>query len=429
MPILSLALGALLPCSALNPSLPHAFASGGDRPNVILILMDDIGRDKIDLYGAGASPPPIPNIRHLAENGVIFDNAWVYQSCSPTRAALLTGRDSNRTGIGSVIRPLDGLETPLALSEHLLPEDLPGYRSTFIGKWHLSDTNSPIDSPIRHGFDSFVGWVDYNDFFDWMENVNGNVVQRSGYFPVAMGAHAYCAVRYQQQPSFVYYCPKLAHAPYHRPPASLHSFGGQAQVPVTDHKAMVEAFDTILGRVLDRVDLTNTYVFLIGDNGSPGVTVLPPFDVAKVKGSLYEGGLNVPMIVAGPGIPSGTRCDELVHATDFFATIRELTGFGPPSRGAEESISFAPLLMDPASPGARSHLFVHRFPFEGVAGLNERAVRTKRWKLIEDVDTGECKLFDLANDPFEAEDLLVTQPGTTSDELRQRLLAMMPVFP
>lgn len=427
---LMLVLGSAFPCPPSSPVLP-SFPQGADgqRPNIIVVLMDDVGRDKIGLYGVDAAPPPTPNIDSLAAKGVLFERAWVYQSCSPTRAALLTGRYGNRTGIGTVILSSDGVDTPLPLSEHIIPEDLPGYHSTIVGKWHLGDANGPVDHALQHGFDASVGWRNQNTFFDWIENLNGQLTPRSGYSPAAMGGYAYRATHNRDQPYFLYYCPKLAHAPFHRPPDSLHTYTGQIGFPVQQHKAMVETFDTILGRVLSRIDLSNTYVFVIGDNGSPGMTVGPPFTLDRVKGSVYEGGINVPMIVAGPGIPAGMRCDELVHITDMFATVRELCGFGPPSQGAEDSISFVPLLMDPTVAGARSFLFLHRFPHPGLNGANQRAIRTKRWKLIENVNNGNCQLYDLDADPYELTNLLVTQPGTASDKLKARLLAMMPDLP
>ncbi len=432
---LSLALGGALPICLpseprLTPSNPTAApAASQERPNVILILMDDIGRDKVGLYGLGSAPPPTPNLDALAERGVIFDRAWSYQACSPTRAALLTGRHADRTGIGNIIRPDDGAITPLQLSEHIIPEDLPGYHSTVVGKWHLGDVDSPLDHPLQHGFDASVGWSGANDYFDWFENANGRLTPKSGYFPASMGGYAHRAADRGQQPFFLYYCPRLSHSPYHRPPSSLHSYTGQVTAPPIQHAAMVEALDTIIGRVLSGVDYSNTYVFAISDNGSPGITVGWPFEPGRVKGSLYEGGVNVPMIVAGPGIPAGTRCDELVQVTDLFATIRELCGFGPPSQAAEDSVSFAPLLFDPAGPAIRSSLFVHRFPHPGQAGPNTRAIRTRRWKLIENVYNGNCEMYDLDVDPFERTDLLVSQAGAATDALKARLLAMMPDLP
>ncbi|MGK0482322.1 MAG: arylsulfatase B, partial [Planctomycetota bacterium] len=111
----------------------------GDAPNILIVLMDDVGRDKIGAYADHPNPAPTPSLDALAAQGVLFRNAWAYPVCSPTRAALLTGRYGDRTGITTIIRAGDGVHTPLLLSETILPEVLPDHRSLAIGKWHLKD--------------------------------------------------------------------------------------------------------------------------------------------------------------------------------------------------------------------------------------------------------------------------------------------------
>lgn len=398
-------------------------------PNILVILIDDVGRDKVGCYSDHPSPPPTPSIDALADRGVLFRNAWSYQTCSPTRAALLTGRHSDRTGVGEIIRVSDGVYSGLALSETILPEALPGYRSTALGKWHLQDSGDGPTHPIDSGFDAYYGTAGATEYFDWTENINGTLTPRTGYYPVVLGGQAIRTIQGIQQPFFAYYCPRLAHAPFHAPAPYLHSQATQPQDVHNQHKAMTEAIDTVLGRVLAQVDFSSTYVFVIGDNGSPSSTVTAPFASTHCKNSMFEGGLRIPFIVAGPGIPAGQECDELIHVVDLFATIRELCGFGPPTAGAEDSVSFAPLLRNPALPGARTALYVHKFPFPGLLGLDTYAIRTKRWKLIDSSTTGTTQLFDLLTDPWETNDLLVSQPGPATDQLRDRLLGLRPTFP
>ncbi|QDV04897.1 Arylsulfatase [Planctomycetes bacterium Poly30] len=405
-----------------------AQAGASTPPNFLIILLDDVGRDKVQAYGDQPNCQPTPNMDALAAQGVLFRNAWSYQSCSPTRAALLTGRHSDRTGIGSVILGGDGVYTPLALSEVTIPEALPEHTSIALGKWHLLDSGDPATHPIDSGFDAVCGFLGPNDYFSWDWNLNGTVTPRTGYYPTELAAQTIAVLDRVTEPFFVYYCPKFAHAPFHTPPSILHGQGNSTSA-VIQHQAMTESIDTIVGRVLAHVDLSTTYVFLVGDNGSPGETVAFPFEAGKVKGSVFEGGLRVPMIVAGPGVARGAECDELVHVTDYFATIRTLSGLPPIGLGAEDSIDFAPLLADPASPGVRDTLYVHKFPFPGTTGQNFRALRTKRWKLIERVTSGGHELYDLSVDPFENDDLLVSQPGPATSAIKNRLLGMMPTFP
>ena len=416
---------AMLLLTLLAAALPQG---GPPTPNVLVVLMDDVGRDKVQAYGEQPAAPPTPNLDALAARGVLFRNAWAYHSCSPTRAALLTGRHADRTGIGSVIRTTDGVHTPLALSETILPEALPGYTSVALGKWHLLDAGDPETHPLDSGFHAVSGFLGPNDYHSWSWNLNGTLLPRSGYYPADLAGQVTGTLERVPEPFFLYYCPRLAHAPFHVPPQSLHT-RGHPTTTTGQHEAMSEAMDTIIGRLLDTVDLDTTFVFVIGDNGSPGETVVAPFQPTRAKGSVYEGGVRVPFIVAGPGVARGVECEELVHVTDVFATVRELAGLGAPTVGAEDSISFAPLLQDPLQVGARDTLFVHRFPFPGVSGPDIRALRTRRWKLIHRVGAQTFELFDLASDPFEHHDLLVTQPGPVTDALRERLLALMPTFP
>jgi len=427
-----LGLLALTCLQAAAPALPIARPASGDgvgaTPNVVVVLLDDVGRDKIGLYGDTPITPPTPNLDRLAARGILFRNTWSAPVCSPTRAALLTGRSADRTGVGDIIRRADGVFTPLATSEVTIADALPGHASAAIGKWHLADTLDSAAHAIDLGFDVFAGWEGQNAYFDWTENINGVLTPRTGYFPESNALNAFLAARNLPEPYFLYYCPFLAHAPFHTPPAALHSQPGILTTNIQRHFAMVEAADALVGRVLQGVDLSDTYVVVVGDNGSPGTTVPVPFEPSKVKGSMYEGGLRVPMIVAGPGVAQGAECDELVHVTDYFATIRELAGLGPVAQGAEDSVSFAHLLADPSRGGGRRFLYEHRFGFAGspVAPPSVRAVRTRRWKLIERDSGATYELYDLEVDPLEQNDLIVTAPGPMTDLVRDRLVALMP---
>lgn len=414
----------LAPLALLTTGLTAA----QQRPNVLVYLMDDVGRDKVAVYGDSSNPAPTPNIDAFAGRGVLFRSAWAYAACSPTRAALLTGRHADRTGIGVIIRPNDGVQTPLDPAEVILPEALPEYWNIALGKWHLRDSQSPMTHVLDCGFDTSVGYAGFNDFYDWDRLVNGVVEPRSGYYPVSLTEDTIGVLRRMPEPYFAYVCPKMAHSPYHDPPDSMHTQGD----PTSDrdqHVAMVEALDTLFGRLMHFVDLENTYVFVIGDNGSPGATIFPPYTAGRVKGSLYEGGVRVPFIVAGPGVERGAECDELVHVTDVFATVLELTGSPPASGFAEDSISFAPLLADADADGARDSLYVTKFPFPGTTGQHQDAVRTKRYKLIRGPSATAFELYDLSIDPLETTNLLLSNPGPATDALRDRLERMIPIFP
>lgn len=400
-------------------------------PNFVVVLMDDVGRDKVGAYGDSPTPALTPNLDRLAARGVLFRNAWSAPMCSPTRASLLTGQATDRHGLGWIVRPGDGVISSLARDLVTLPRALPAHRSVALGKWHLSEGVDPSVHARQLGFDAFAGWSGQNDYTCWTENVNGVETQRTGYYPLELGAQGMRALEGLDAPFLVYHCPWLAHSPFHTPPTHLHTQAQPMHSPFGQHRQMVESLDTILGRLIDRVDLDTTYLFVLSDNGSPGATVQPPFDPFKVKGTLYEGGVRVPFLVAGPGVARGRECAALVNVTDLLATIVELAGQPPLPAGAEDSISFAPLLAAPDAPHARTFLYTSKFPLAGATlGPDPGfALRTVRYKLISEAGAPSPELYDLLLDPLEEHDLLAGSVAPDVAQVRDRLLGMVPVFP
>lgn len=422
----------VLTAAALAQPQPlHQSVSEPDPPSFVVVLLDDVGVDKVALYGESPFPANTPALERLAACGMTFRNAWSMATCSPTRASLLTGRYPERNGIGTVIRPSDDVETPLSRDQITIPGALPGHTSVALGKWHLNDSGDIAVQSRLMGFDAFVGWSSVNDYFSWTENINGVLTAKAGYFPAALARYAKRTVDRLERPYFVYYCPFLAHSPFHTPPAELHPNSAPGTSRFDQHRQMVESIDTLLGRVLESVDLSNTYLFVLSDNGSPNPCVRPPFFPGKVKGSLYEGSVHVPFFAAGPGITPGSECERLVQVTDLMATILELAGAPAPAGFGEDSISFAHLLADPTRDHDRTFLYAATFGFPGSNHTvqHRRAIRTERYKLIDFVDDGRQELYDLSVDPFENMDRLVFNSAPAHLQIRDRLLAMMPTFP
>lgn len=413
-----------------GPGPLKAPGDGAQPPNFVVVLLDDIGTDKVALYGQSPVPANTPQMERLAARGMTFRNAWSMATCSPTRASLLTGRYPERNGIGTVLRPDDGVLTPLSREQVILPAALGDHTGIALGKWHLSDDADPALHARVAGFDAFSGWSDANDYFTWTQNLNGALSPRTGYYPETLAAHALRAFEHLRGPHLVYYCPRLAHAPFHTPPAHLHPTSTPGTSRFERHRQMTEAMDTILGRLLDRIDLETTYLFVISDNGSPNPTVRLPFLAGRVKGSLYEGSLRVPFFAAGPGIPAGSECHRLVQVTDFMATLLELAGEPPADGFAEDSISFAPLLTNPDAEHARTFLYASAFGFAGSSYTvaRRRAIRTERYKLIEFQDEQRFELYDVMQDPLETAELLASGVSPEEAQIRDRLLGMMPGF-
>ncbi|MBI1379935.1 MAG: sulfatase-like hydrolase/transferase [Planctomycetaceae bacterium] len=395
-------------------------APNPDRKNVLLIVADDVGVDLIGAYGASAAAPCTPRIDALAKGGLLFRNAWASPVCSPTRAALLTGRHGFRTGIGGVITNT----TPgLSLGETTLPERLADYTSVCIGKWHLSGNLGNLH-PNQSGFDHFSGILggSVNNYSLWPQVIDGTQVLSNEYTTSAFTDAAIEQIASLPEPWFVVVSYNAAHTPFHVPPAALCVPEGCANawcdsLPPNPNdrqlaRAMVESLDVEIGRLLGALDSTHpdAYVFFLGDNGTTASASIPPFQPNHAKGTMYEGGIHVPLIVRGPDVVVG-ECIGLVAAVDLFATIAEL---GQSPGAAEDSVSLVPYFADPTL-ALRAHVYAETFSPNGGAppfASHARAVRGERYKLIR--RTGQAdEFFDLELDPFETANLL---PGLTSAE-------------
>lgn len=413
-------------------------------PNVLVILGDDFNWTDFDSV-------PTPNLDQLATQGMTFARAYAMPVCSPTRAALLFGRYPRRDGIGDIVTlepPGPDNPTP-SLDLFSLPECLRAhpdgdYRSAIFGKWHLGSNVfydgdpapdfGPYDwgaiTPRLHGFDSWYGSMgNLRDYSSWTSVVNGAYVPSTEYAERFVLDKFLSWWHTPRGPKFAYVAFHNAHANYHAPPPDLLPPGYPTPVGARqEFEAMIVSLDLMIGRMLAEVDLTNTYVFFLSDNGSPlGVSIddcpprpsepFTPFECGKH--TVFEPGVRVPMIVAGPDVVPGSESQALVSCVDLMATVCELVGV--PSLG-EDSVSFRPSLLDPTF-SARRMLFTEifgEFPLfiGGNAMKFESAAIGQRYKLrrINGVET----LYDLALDPREAAPISVNDPAFASQvaELR-----------
>lgn len=416
---------------------PLVSCPDGTPPNIVLIVADDFGVDMVSAYAEAAAPPCTPNLDALAAQGMLFRNAWAYPACSPTRAAIQTGRYGFRTGIGNVIMNM----TPgLPLSEFTLPEMLVGYDSRYVGKWHLSGNLGNMH-PNNSGFADFVGTPrggvpDYNS---WTKVTNGATSPVTNYATTETTDDAITSLLNATPPFFLQVSYNAPHSPWHAPPVSLcptqacpNSWCGNLPAmptPAEFVKAMSEAMDTEIGRLLQQIDaIPNTYVIFIGDNGTARQASEPPFLPGHAKGSVYEGGVNVPLIVRGPGVAT-TECAGLVSCVDLFATFAELAGL---TATAVDSVSMVPYFANPTTT-IRSTVYSETFtPLFGTMPFTEhdRCVRDSQFKLIRRIGQAD-EFYDLVADPFETDDLLappgppLTAPQQTAyNDLVAQLVAL-----
>lgn len=390
-----------------------------EPPNVVVIVADDFGVDLLGAYGEGAAPPCTPNLDQLAAQGMLFRNAWTNPLCAASRASLLTGRHAFRVGIGGPTGGAPGL----GLDEFILPELL-GYESAALGKWGIAGTLGPAH-PNDSGFGHFAGGIQGglgNDYYDWNKVIDGQTVGSTTYATVDTTDEAIESLLTMQGPWLLWVAYHAPHSPWQEPPPGLcpsiacpQTWCGNLPPNPTNRelaKAMVEAMDTEIGRLLLTLDAVDpdAWVFFLGDNGTAKQVSEPPFLGSHSKGSLYEGGVRVPLLVRGPGVKQA-ECAGLVAGVDLFATLGELARI---PAATEDSVSMVPYFTDPML-ALRETVYAERFepnhatlPFAN----HSRAVRNARYKLIR-VTGQPDELYDLEQDPFETNDLL---PNPTPEE-------------
>lgn len=393
-------------------------AAALSHPNILLILIDDIGNDKIGVYqeGPAAEQPPTPNIDALAASGLRFTNFWSHPTCSPTRASIFTGLHPHQHGLGHAlgqgeIHPSLDFELPT------LAEDLRdwGFFSGFVGKWHMGrefSTGLFLD-PILHGWDLFSGTVsnsgDYFLYDRWIasESVTFETTETK-YLTTANVDDALLMAEFLPEPWFITVSFNAAHLPFHEPPQELHSYGTGLTSNQDKYNAAAESLDTELGRLLEMVSSEGALVFLAGDNGTISSVSSTP---GRAKATLWEGGINVPLIVAGPGVRTGVD-DSLVQATDLYATILELST--SPASAPPSSISFAHRLASSAQPGSRDVAFSQKFQLQ-TGPQRRQAAREERYKLIRYHDDGSGPqewFIDLQASPPGEDTVLSSNPAS-----------------
>lgn len=356
---------------------------GGVPANVLILVADDLGVDILSSYGMGAQVPPTPVLDVLASNGVRFVNAYASPVCSPTRACLMTGRYGFRTGVGTVVQPEDTVilpDTEVTIPEMLDLGTAGGVAHAAFGKWHLgSDVVDGLLAPNVAGWSHFAGSL-YNlnkgasvAYDNWEKVVDGVAAQTTVYATTDTVDSALSWLASAPEPWVAYVAFNAPHSPFHEPPAGLFTLdlsgaGDPAVDPRPYYEAMVEAMDTEIGRLLIGIDpavLSRTTTVFLGDNGTPGTTTLAPFDPGHAKGTVFEGGTNVPLIIVGPAVQQpGTTSNAFVHAVDVFATVAELSGVDVAATlpGLTlDSISMVPYLVDSNTHGKRPRSFAEFF--------------------------------------------------------------------
>jgi arylsulfatase A-like enzyme len=410
------------------------------RPNIVYIVADDQGWNDVGFRSVDLRTP---NLDQLARGGVTLQQFYAQPMCTPSRAALMTGRYPHRYGLQTLVIPSAG-SYGLAVDEFLLPQALKsaGYQTAIVGKWHLGHADRKY-WPRQRGFDyqygPLLGEIDYfthsaHGTRDWFRN---NVpVNENGYVTELLGDDAVRLIERHdtRSPLFLYLAFTAPHAPYQAPQKFLDRFAGIADPSRRAYAAMIAAMDDQIGRVVRALEKRglrdNTLIVFQSDNGGPrSAKFTGEVDMSKStipadngpyrdgKASHYEGGTRVLALANWPGrIPAGVVVDQPIHIVDMYPTLARLAGATAAGKKPIDGIDVWPTLtQNAASP--RTEVVYGIEPFRG-------AVRQGNWKLVWQATLpSKLELFDLAADPAEKNNVAAAHPDKVA-ELQRRVEAL-----
>lgn len=376
------------------------------KPNILLIIADDMGLDASPGYTIGNIKPAMPNLQTLINTGITFNNVWSNPLCTPTRSTILTGKYGYRTNIMKVDDELSTSE--ISIQKYLDNNLGEVYNHAVIGKWHLS---SDAYHPQNMGINYYAGVLGggLTDYWKWKLTENGESNISTTYNTTNYTDLAIDWIENQTQPWFLWLAYNAPHTPFHLPPTALHSQGDlptdEASIsanPLPYYLAMLEALDTEMGRLISSMsseEKENTIIIFIGDNGTHG-QVVQEYSSKKAKGFLYQGGINVPMIIAGKNVLRINETENaLINASDLFATIANIAGVNISE--INDSVNFNELLTNSE---ATTREYIYSEIGENFTN-SDATIRnsTHKYMLFED---GLEELYNLVDDPFEAINLL-----------------------
>lgn len=412
----------------LSLALPSAAFA---KPNILLIIADDMGLDASRCYSVGSQQAQMPIVEQMCADGLVFENAYSAPVCTPTRATIMAGKYGFRTGMGGAIPRQGGVgmsTDEVSLFDALNETD---YSSAVIGKWHLASSKNDYNHPAELGVKTYFGLLagGVPDYYKWEAVDNGKPVDVDGYATTVLTDRAINWISEQETPWFLWLAYNAPHTPFHVPPRALYSGDDlpddKAEIdenPLPYYNAMLEALDNEIGRLLESLPddvRENTVVIFIGDNGTPGRVSRELYGRKRSKGTIYQGGTAVPMIVTGPSVKGG-RTDALVNTTDLNSTIRALANA---EVMVSDGIDLNPILS--GETGSRKYAYVEHFADQKMPpDVMGWAIRDERYKLVA-ADGEPEQLFDVANDPLEQSDLLA---GDLTPELSERVAALRAAY-
>ena len=421
--------------SACAVLLSGALARGTEKPDIVFILSDDQGSYDVGWRG---SEIKTPNLDKLAKSGARLENFYVQPLCSPTRAALMTGRYPMRYGLQvGIISPTADYGLPL--EERMLPQALRdvGYTTAICGKWHLGSVTKdywPDHRGFQHWYGFLFGMTDYfkhtrENKLDWWRDGEPN--HDAGYTTELIGREAVKIIRDQpkDKPLFLYIPFNAVHYPFQVPEKYKEPYS-KLKEPRRTYAGMTAAMDEAIGKIVAAIDETgrrkNTLIIFSSDNGGykPG-TVTSNGPLRGGKGSVYEGGVRTCAFVTWENqIKPDTAIHAMAHVVDWYPTLLNLTGASLKQPLPLDGKDIWPCITE-GKPSPHEELLFNTSPFQG-------AIRVGDWKLVvhgqetvNSTDTGKPKkkkakgklstdmkieLFNLGNDLAETKDLSAENP-------------------
>lgn len=412
---------------------PGTTSAAPPQPNIVFFLIDDLGY--ADCGFNGGTEIATPNIDKLATNGAVLEHHYVQPVCSPTRAALMTGRYATRTGVYTIVRPHSKWGLPL--EERTLANALSeaGYTTAITGKWHLGEFDKaylPTSRGFQHQHGHYFGALDYfthvrDGSHDWHHD--DQEFKEEGYSTHLITLEAIRLIQSQpkDKPLFLYMPYNAVHGPLQVPDKYLEPYGALTG-PRKQLAGMLSCLDEAIGQVVDTLEKSglrdNTLIVFSSDNGGPPPGVNTP--LRDFKGSIFEGGVRGCAFANWPGkIPPGQRIKEPMHVIDWYPTLVKLAGGTLEQKLPIDGKDVWPMITAKAPSPHESIL--------SVQSPTQAALRMGEWKLIQasnqpldDEDApkkgakGKKKgkggkyepfmLFNLANDPGEKTNLITQDP-------------------
>jgi arylsulfatase A-like enzyme len=405
-------------------------AAAETKPNIVFILADDLGWKDVGYRGSDIKTP---NIDKLAESGARLEQFYVQPMCTPTRAALMTGRYPLRYGLQTAVIPSAG-RYGLATDEWLLPQALKeaGYQTAIVGKWHLGHFDQKY-WPSQRGFDysygPLIGEIDHfkhesHGVTDWYRN--NKLVKEPGYDSELFGADAVRVINSHdtKSPLFLYLAFTAPHTPYQAPQNYLDMYKDIADPSRRAYAAQITAMDDQIGKVVGALEQRkmrdNTLIFFVSDNGGTRSSLfvgeaavkgeLPPNNgpYRDGKGSVYEGGTRVVALANWPGRIKPGTVDGMMHIVDIYPSLTALAGTQLGKNKPLDGLDVWPAISE-GKPSPREDMVYNVEPYRA-------GVRKGDWKLVwTTLLPMQVELFDLSKDPSETTNLADQYPDKVKE--------------